>query len=162
MSVMPSPLEEVNWSDLITKSGQTAERLARSRAQSLLIKRRDAEDLVLLTAARAEEEQAVVTTTARLFTALLRQSSGMQLLADAVLDIFPWVRFLPPHDADVFAKDLIETLRAVEELDTAAPFLQVITEWRHTAEAHADPELAAVLRAGAQDDLGSVERPPAA
>lgn len=162
MSVMPPPLDEVNWSDLITKSGQTAERLTRSRAQSLRIKRRDAEDLVLLTATKAEEEHAVATTTARLFTALLRHSSGLQLLADAVMDIFPWVKFLPPNDASLFAKDLIETLRAVEELDTAAPFLQVITEWRHTAEAHADPELAATLRAGVQDDLGSVERPPAA
>lgn len=39
--------------------------------------------------------------------------------------------------------ELAETLRAADALDNPAPVVQVITAWQHTAEAHADPDLAA-------------------
>jgi len=42
-----------------------------------------------------------------------------------------------------------------------APVVQLITEWRHTAEVHADPALVAILT---QDlgDFGPVPAPPRA
>lgn len=53
------------------------------------------------------------------------------------------------------------TLRAAESIDNHAPVVQVITEWRHTAEVHADPELFAQLT-GEASDQGSATIPPSA
>lgn len=73
-------------------------------------------------------------------------------------EAFPWVRFLPREDVQAFLVELVETLRAVEELDSPAPVVQVITEWRHTAEIHADPELFATLTSDGADH-GAVPAP---
>jgi hypothetical protein len=37
--------------------------------------------------------------------------------------------------------------------------LQLINQWRHTAEIYADPELLAALRAETLDDFGTVAEP---
>ncbi|MGH3884449.1 MAG: hypothetical protein ACRDRC_13770 [Pseudonocardiaceae bacterium] len=54
-----------------------------------------------------------------------------------------------------FVLELVDTLRAADTLANVAPVVQVITEWRNTAEVHADPELAARIRQG-DDDYGVV------
>jgi hypothetical protein len=74
-------------------------------------------------------------------------------------EAFPWVRFLPRADVQAFLVELIGTLRTVEELGSPVPVAQVITEWRHTAEVHADPELFAALTAEGEDH-GAVPMPP--
>jgi hypothetical protein len=73
------------------------------------------------------------------------------LLLDVILEAFPWVRVLPKEDVQAFLVELVGTLRAVEELGSPAPVVQVITEWRHTAEVHADPELFAALTNDGED-----------
>lgn len=77
---------------------------------------------------------------------------------DVIPEAFPWVRFLPKEDVQAFLVELIGTLRAVEELGSPAPVVQVITEWRHTAEVHADPELFATLTTDGED-YGAVPAP---
>lgn len=156
---MPAP--EVPFSDLVQRPRDTVARLHAERGQTLRLRRRDADDLTLTTAARAAQEHAVVSATTRLFVALMqRDEAARTLLIDVIPEAFPWVRFLPTGDVRAFVLDLVETLRAADALDNPAPVVQVITAWQHTAEVHADPDLAARVRL-LEGDLGPVQEPVA-
>lgn len=150
-------MREVLFSELVNKPKDTVAKLSQSR--DLRLRRRDAEDLLLTTAARAEQNSEVVSATTRMFVALMQHDDHARaLLLDVIPEAFPWVRFLPKTDVQAFLVELVETLRAVEELDSPAPVVQVITEWRHTAEIHADPELLATLTRDGEDH-GAVPAP---
>ena len=152
-------MSDVLFSELVNKPTDTVAKLKGSR--DLRLRRRDDEDLMLTTAARAEQNDEFVSATTRMFVALMQHDeTARMLLLDVIPEAFPWVRFLPEEDVQAFLVELVGTLRAVQELDSPAPVVQVITEWRHTAEVHADPELRALL---AQDgaDHGPVPPPPA-
>jgi hypothetical protein len=152
-------MTEVLFSELVNKPKDTVAKLGSSR--DLRLRRRDDEDLMLTTAARAEQNTEFVSATTRLFVALMQHDEQARaLLLDVIPEAFPWVRFLPRQDVQAFLVELIGTLRAVEELDSPAPVTQVITEWRHTAEVHADPELFATLTTEGEDH-GAVPMPPA-
>lgn len=156
-------VDEVTFSELQLQGKATVERLRRSPAQSLLVRRRDAEDLVLTTAARAELEHTAASVTTRMFVALMqRDPRARELVTDVLPEVFPWVTFLPREEVQEFVVDLVETLRAAESLDNPAPVVQVIEAWRHTAQVLADPELAAILAADTDEDLGTVPAPDAA
>ncbi len=149
---------EVLFSELVNKPKDTVAKLGRVR--DLRLRRRDDEDLMLTTAARAEQNTEMVSATTRMFVALMQHDEQARaLLLDVIPYAFPWVRFLPREDVQAFLVELVDTLRAVEELGSPAPVVQVITEWRHTAEVHADPELFAVLTKDAADH-GAVPPPP--
>ncbi|BCN66519.1 hypothetical protein RE9431_49740 (plasmid) [Prescottella equi] len=156
-------VDEVTFSELQLQGKATVERLRRSPAQSLLVRRRDAEDLVLTTAARAELEHTAASVTTRMFVALMqRDPRARELVTDVLPEVFPWVAFLSREEVQEFVVELVETLRAAESLDNPAPVVQVIEAWRHTAEVLADPELAAILAADTDEDLGTVPAPDAA
>lgn len=156
-------VDEVTFSELQLQGKATVERLRRSPAQSLLVRRRDAEDLVLTTAARADLEHTAASVTARMFVALMqRDPRARELVTDVLPEVFPWVAFLSRDEVQEFVVELVATLRAAESLDNPAPVVQVIDAWRHTAEALADPELAAILAADTGDDHGAVPAPGAA
>lgn len=153
-------VEEVTFSELQLQGKATVERLHRSLAQSLLVRRRDAEDLVLTTAARAELEHTAASVTARMLVTLVqRDSRARELVTDSLPEIFPWVAFLPHEDQQEFVDELIATLRASESIDNPVPVVQLIDAWRHTAEVNADPELAATLAGDTVEDLGAVPAP---
>jgi len=153
---------EVPFSDLINHPKSTLSRLITAGTRMLRLRRRDDEDLVLTTASRFEADQQVVSATTALVTSLLNSGEpGRRLLLDALPDVFPWVRFLPAEDRRVFLSELVETLRGAEALRNMAPVSQVITEWRHTAEVHADPALRDALRRDG-DDFGPATPPEVA
>ncbi|GAB2633046.1 hypothetical protein ABI214_15265 [Prescottella soli] len=153
-------VDEVTFSELQLQGKATVERLRRSPAQSLRVRRRDAEDLVLTTAARAELEHKAASVTTRMFVALMqRDGRARELVTDVLPEVFPWVAFLSREEVEVFVVELVTTLRAAESLDNPAPVVQVIDAWRHTAEVLADPELAAILAADTDEDLGVVPAP---
>ena len=153
-------VHEVTFSELQLQGKATVERLRKSPAQSLLVRRRDAEDLVLTTAVRAELEHAAASVTTRMFVALMRRDGGVrELVTDVLPEVFPWVAFLSKEEVQEFVVELVATLRAAESLDNPAPVVQVIEAWRHTAEVLADPELAAILAADTDEDLGVVAAP---
>jgi hypothetical protein len=148
----------VPFSELIQKPTATVAKLNASRNRRLRLGRRDDEDLVLTTAERAEQETVMVSAVTRTLVAMVqRDEAARTLLVDVVPEAFPWVRFLPLEERRAFVVELVETLRATESLATPnpAPVVQVIAEWQHTAEIHADPELAAALRQDG-DDFGPV------
>lgn len=152
---------EVPFSDLQLHTKDTVAKLKASRSRSLLLHRRDDEDLVLTTASRAEQENTVVSATTRMFVALMRHDDAARsLLVDIVPEAFPWVRFLPTEEVRAFVLELVETLRAADALDNPAPVVQVISAWKSTAEIHADPELAEILSADG-GDFGPVPDPTA-
>jgi hypothetical protein len=153
-------VHEVTFSELQLQGKATVERLRKSPAQSLLVRRRDAEDLVLTTAARVELEHTAASVTTRMFVALMQRDGGVrELVADVLPEVFPWVAFLSKEEVHEFVVELVATLRAAESLDTPVPVVQVIEAWRHTAEVLADPELAAILAADTDEDLGVVAAP---
>jgi hypothetical protein len=156
MSVAP----DAPFSDLVNRPKDTVARLQRSAGGRLRLRRRDDEDLMLTTASRVEQESEVVSAATRMFVALMKNDAGVRVLVTEVVpEVFPWVRFLPVEDVRAFVVELVDTLRAVEDLDTTAPVAQVIAEWQHTAEVYADPELLAVLRRETFDDFGPVPEP---
>ncbi|WP_394615398.1 hypothetical protein JNUCC0626_37405 [Lentzea sp. JNUCC 0626] len=146
---------EINFSELSNKPAESVRKLQASPDQTLLVRRRgDEEDLVLTTATKAAEVREVVSFTTSLFVALLQHSKGASgLIADVMPKVFPWMRFLPDDDRRLFAVEIVEVLEASNSLGTPAPVLQLITEWRHTAEVCADPRLVEIFTKGrAADD----------
>jgi hypothetical protein len=135
---------EANISDLLQRPTATLERL-KGKASRLLIHRRDGEDLVVTTASRYAQEREVLAAATKMFRFLVR--TDLETAADLMLEVFPWVRFLPPADGQAFVSEFVKVLHASEDLDNLAPAWQLIVEWKHTAEVFADPELLAVLRA---------------
>ena len=114
---------------------------------------------MLTTAARAEQEHEVMSAVTRTFVALMKSEPAVRtLVTDVMPEVFPWVRFLPAEDVRAFVVELVQTLNAADDLNNVAPVVQVITEWRHTAEVHADPELMRILQQEG-GDLGQVAEP---
>lgn len=131
-------------------------------ARSVLLHRRGEDDLMLTTAARARQDSEVMDATTRMFMELMRRPEGRQLVLDVLPAAFPWVRHLPPENVREFAVELVESLGAGAEFENTAGVAQLLTEWRHTAEVHADPELRAALSRDTGEDFGSVPDPQAA
>lgn len=151
---------DVSWSDLLQQPRDTVAKLEQGRERALRVHRRDGDDLVLTTAARASQDNEMVGIAVRLLVAIMNDpATRAHHLVDLLPKVFPWVRFLPEEDRIPFIQELVDVMAASDELHTPAPVLQVVTEWRHTAEAHADPELTATLRRGVTDDLGPVPAP---
>lgn len=153
---------EINFSDLSNKPADSVRKLQESPSRTLLVHRRgDEEDLVLTTVSRAEEVREVISTTTALFVALVQHSESVRdLVTDVMPKAFPWVRFLPREDMRAFVVELVETLEAADSLGTPAPVTQLICEWQHTAEVHADPRLLAILQQDGEDP-GDVPEPGA-
>lgn len=148
---------EVAFSELQQHAGTTVAKLEDNR--SIRLRRRDAEDLMLTTASRAEADSEALSATTSMFIALMqRDATARSLLVDVVPEAFPWLRFLPREDVQAFVLELVDTLRAADSVRNAAPIAQVVTDWRHTAEIWADPELLARLQSPVTD-AGTVDEP---
>ncbi len=154
-------MDVVSFSDLQLRGKATVEAWLRTSANRVLVvRRRDAEDLVLTTASRAEQARETSSVTARLFVALMQHDPHVRdLVTDVVPEVFPWVAFLSREEVREFVVELVSTMKAAESIDNPAPVAQVIDSWRHTAEVLADPELAAVLSAPSDADFGPVPEP---
>jgi hypothetical protein len=154
--------EVVYISELSQHPREVVEKVEHAPSRSVVIRRRGDQDLLLVSAARAEQADEVASTTTKLFVELMKHSELARTTTTEVLPVaFPWVRFLPKVDRQAFVVELVEMLERAESLGNPAPVAQLIAEWHHTAEVHADPELAAALRADG-DDFGPAEAPSAA
>jgi hypothetical protein len=150
-----APLESVPFSELLRQPAETTDRLTRTRAVRL--RRRDAADLVLMSADRAEAEAEVIDVTARLLVGIARRDPG--LIREVLPTALPWVRFLPAADIDVMADEFVATTEAAAALGNTTPVSQLLVEWRHTAEIHSDPDLHRMLTTQPLVDFGPVPRP---
>ncbi|KWX05032.1 hypothetical protein TH66_04560 [Carbonactinospora thermoautotrophica] len=155
---MANSIKEIPFSQLVQKPRETVEELHSGRIRAVRLHRRDGEDLLLMPAARAEQEHSAMDAVTRLFVSLLKTDDGARNLLQALPDIFPWVRFLPEQDVREFLVELVEVARASVSVDNLAPLAQLITEWQHTAEVYADPELRAAFSQPIED-FGPVPDP---
>jgi hypothetical protein len=112
---------------------------------------------VLMSAERAEAEGEVVDLTVRLLASLVRRDPA--LVREALPTVLPWVRFLPSEDVEQLAGEFVATAEAAAAMGNTAAVSQLLTEWRHTAEIHSDPDLHRILAAPSVDDFGPVARP---
>src|SRR5262245_9205757 len=128
---------EVPFSDLAKRPAQVAEMLNRSTA--LRLSRRDAEDLVLMSAARRDSEMEVMTVTARLLAELAASDSAV--LQRFLPRVLPWVLYLPASDVELLIADFVAAAAASVDFGNIAPLAQRLVAWKHTAEVHADPDL---------------------
>jgi hypothetical protein len=154
-------MDAVTFSDLQLKGKATVDRwLRRSTSRFLLVRRRDAENLVLTTVSRAEQAREASSVTSRMFVALMQHDPRVRELVTEILpEVFPWVAFLSRDEVREFVVELVSTMRAADSIDNPAPVIQVIESWRHTAEVLADPELAAILAKPSEGDYGTVPAP---
>lgn len=93
--------------------------------------------------------------THRLYEAGWLQLTG-GVSGQALADAFPWVDFLPEPEREAFAAELTQMMIATSAVDNYTPLVQLVREWRATAEIHADPELARRLAAPIDDPTGGL------
>ncbi|MET8700188.1 hypothetical protein ABZW10_15155 [Kitasatospora sp. NPDC004723] len=148
--------EEIPFSELLHRPAATTSRLDAVRA--LRLRRRDAGDLALMRVDQLEQDATVVDFTSRLLGGLVRTGNVAALRA-ALPEALPWVTFLPDEDVAELIGELVDVARGAVALDNLAPIALLLTQWRHTAEVHADPALYAVLAREPDGDLGLVPRP---
>lgn len=96
----------------------------------------------------------------RLLAGLIRSgTAGAGVVREVLLEALPWTTFLPDEDVDVFLAELSSVARGAADLDNLAPVAVLLTQWRHTAEVHADPRLREILTAEPDGDFGPVPEP---
>jgi hypothetical protein len=153
---MTSAFQEVPFSELLHHPAATADRLNRVRA--LRLRRRDASDLALMRVEQSEQEEVVVDFTSRLMASLVRTTDGAAF-RQAVTDALPWTTFLPEQDVDNFLHELVAVAQGSAALENLSPLAILLTQWRNSAEVHANPGLLTILTKEFESDFGPVPRP---
>ncbi len=156
VEVMSVAYEDVPFSEFLHRPAAAAERLNTVRA--LRLRRRGAGDLALMRADQIERDGVVVDFTARLLAGLVR-SGSISVIRDVIRDALPWTTFLPEADLDQMVTELVLVAQGAASLENLSPVAVLLTQWRHTAEVHADPELLAILTREPEGDLGPVTLP---
>jgi hypothetical protein len=159
VDVMRTAYEDVPFSELLHHPAATTGRLSRVRA--LRLRRRDAGDLALMPIEQLERDGTVVDFASRLLAGLVR-SGNTAAIRQVLPEALPWVAFLPADDADAFVAELARVAAGAADLDNLAPVAILLTQWRHTAEVHADPALHQLITREPEGDLGAVPVPGAA
>lgn len=114
-----------------------------------------------------ERDAEVMDFASRLLAGLVRTGNVdalRQALRQALPEALPWSVFLPDSDVEALLAELVDTARgavALDNVDNLAPIALLLTQWRHSAEVHADPALLAALTRGPDGDLGPVPVPRA-
>lgn len=124
----------------------------------VLLRRRDEPDLRLTRADREAARATVLTALGRALRSLAVHSP--KALEPALSEAFAWLEFLPNRDRKLFIEEFGHVVVAAAELDNFAPMIQLLTEWRATAEIHADPALARRLRRPLEGQGDRIRRPP--
>ena len=132
---------ERTFSDFLRQPNEVVDELGE---HDVVLRRRDGPSLHLTQADRAQERIEAFEVLARLLRSVtLRNATAIE---SVVGETFQWAHFLPERDRAEFVRDLTLTLVASSDIDNFAPVVQVLHEWRATAEIHADPKLARRLR----------------
>ncbi len=118
---------------------------------------RDANDFYLTAADREEERDDNLLTASRMFAALSRNSRGIQVIAEAIAEVFPWVRHLSAAERADFAAELTAALSDAAELGIDVTAREVIAGWRATARIKAESDLYREALAPTEGDFGPVE-----
>ncbi|WP_043513868.1 MULTISPECIES: hypothetical protein [unclassified Actinoplanes] len=148
---MTAAFEDLPFSEFLHRPAAAAERLEVVRA--LRLRRRDADDLALMRVEQLDRDGVVVDLTARLLAGLVRTQPPGAVRA-VLAEALPWVTFLPEADVDQLLMELIAVAQGAASLANLSPVAVLLTQWRHTAEVHADPALLEILTREPEGDLG--------
>ncbi len=85
--------------------------------------------------------------------------SAYPALRQALPDALAWTTFLPQEDVDILLTELVDAVRGAAAFDNLAPVARLLTQWRHTAEVHADPALHEIVTREPEGDLGPAPAP---
>ncbi len=137
---MSTNVVERTWSDFLREPTSVTEEVEQA---DIVLRRRDGEDLYLLT----QKRQSAIQETFMIVSRMLASAAGDAALRRklAIEPAMPWLRFLSAADRAQFAQEFLETAVASAELGTFQPLTTLIGEWRNTALVRADPALAAAL-----------------
>lgn len=78
---------------------------------------------------------------------------------EALRDEFPWIDLLPETERTRFVTEFVRAFQASAEIGEWSTLDQMIMEWKSTAVAHSDPQLAGLLADAIHEDLGLVPNP---
>ena len=112
---MSMPLEDVAFTEFIQRPTAATGRLATVRA--LRLRRRDADDLVVMSAVRAEREREVIELIARLLGSLVHHANGHALLQELLPEVLPWARFLPTANRQLLVQEFTEVTEAAASVE---------------------------------------------
>jgi hypothetical protein len=151
------PADAVTFSDLSRNPRAVAERAR--RLGRLRVTHRDAPDFYLTAADREEERDENLVTASRMFGALARSESGVQVMESALAEVFPWARHLSTSERREFTADLITALSDAAELAVDGNTHEVVAGWRATARVKADKREYGRALAPTEGDFGPAEVP---
>lgn len=159
MDVVTASYDAVPFSELLHHPAATTRRL--DVVRTLRLRRRDAGDLALMRVEQMEWDNAVVDFASRLLAALVR-TDNIAAIRQVLPEALPWSTFLPTEDVDTLLAELVDTARGAVALDNLTPIALLLTQWRHSAEIYADPDLHAAVTREPEGDLGPAPLPEAA
>lgn len=118
----------------------------------------DADSLAPMRVGHPEQDTTAIDSASRLLCGLARTASTTALRS-ALPDTLPWVTFLPTEDVGLLIGELMDAARRTVPRDDLTPIAVLLTQWRHTAEVHADPALYTALTQEPEGDLGPAPLP---
>ena len=112
---MSMPLEDVAFTEFIERPTDATGRL--DTVRELRLRRRDADDLVVMSAVRAEREREVIELIARLLGSLVHHANGHALLQELLPEVLPWARFLPTANRQLLVQEFTEVTEAAASVE---------------------------------------------
>ncbi len=121
--------------------------------------RRDAEALVMT---RARRYRAAMRGTS-LASAMVRDlaKNDAELAGRLLAEQLPWLAWMPKAEQEDCLSEILTHLAAAAETGTFEPFARALTEWEHTAEVWADPDLSKRLSSEFPGNAKAIPRPKA-
>ncbi|WP_428115503.1 hypothetical protein [Candidatus Poriferisodalis sp.] len=75
------------------------------------------------------------------FKALTAAARRPDPIGAALSDAYPWVKYLPREERELFAEELTKELAAAASAGVFEPVALLADAWKATAEVYADPDL---------------------
>lgn len=146
---------DVQWSELQRDPKAVA---ALADKGEVRVRRRDGATLLLLREDRASSGSEGAVTAARALRNILMHLPP-HAADEALREEFPWIDLLPESERSLFVTEFVRAFQASAELAEWSNLSQLITEWKSTAVAHSNRQLAELLAEPLNEDLGPVPNP---
>ncbi len=144
MYIVPAmPVVERTLSDMLRNSGEVIEETA---VRDVILRRRDGEDLFLALRSRERAVRESLGVLARILRAALYDDGARAAVVKWAAEELPWTTLLPEYEAEAFLSDFARTVAACVEADTYEPLVHELSDWKATAETHANREIVEALR----------------
>jgi hypothetical protein len=143
-----------------------SQRLGRSRTLRLVLDSAapdsgESVDVSMTSVAQAEQSFLMTRLALLMLERELRTTAGKKEVQEILTKAWPWTRHLPNTALIAMVDELGQLLLAPKAPDRDDAATQLLIEWEHTAEVHADPALHAILTReyNDADDFGPVPIP---